>query len=199
MIVFGGNTGGGGAHAKDLCSGYTSASGWTTLDTLSKVYREVGGGRGTTDSAICVCGEDGSFDDYDSVENYSGASDTWSTNSTAFPVDFNNGICFGSATDCVAGMGVSTTNSGYPRSETYYTTNSGDTWSSSQDNTYDAYGVGCAGADSDAGLAWCGTNWVIATNYSLTNDYSKASGWSTSGNTYPRTEYQVRGSGSASG
>ena len=198
MIVYGGNTGGGGAHAKDLCSKYLGASSWVTLDTLSKVYREAGGGRGTPDSAIIVCGEDASFAKYDSVENYSGASDAWSTNSTAFPVTFNNGICFGTATAVLAGMGDSQS-AAAPRSETYYTTNSGDTWSSAQNNTYDAYGVGCAGTSSEAGLAWCGSNWATSTLYSTTNGYSLASGWATTGNSYAHTTMNVRGCGNAGG
>jgi hypothetical protein len=204
MIVFGGNKGGGGStHIvnSEKCSKYTGASTWTTCGVLSKKYREVGGGSGTPTSAICVCGEAGgssSFPDYDSVENYSGASDAWSTNSTAFPINFNNGIYFGTATEGVGGMGDSQA-AGAPRSETYYTTNSGDTWSSSQNNTYDGYGVGCAGTSSDAGLAWCGNNWATSTSYSTTNDYSKASGWSNSGNSYAHTSYNIRGTGNASG
>jgi len=204
MIVFGGNKGGGGTtHIvnSEKCSKYTGASTWTTCGVLSKKYREVGGGSGTPTSAICVCGEAGgssSFPDYDSVENYSGASDAWSTNSTAFPINFNNGIYFGTATEGVGGMGDSQA-AGAPRSETYYTTNSGDTWSSSQNNTYDGYGVGCAGTSSDAGLAWCGNNWATSTSYSTTNDYSKASGWSNSGNSYAHTSYNIRGTGNASG
>jgi len=194
MIVYGGNTGGGGAHAKDLCSKYLGASSWVTLDTLSKVYREAGGGRGTPDSAIIVCGEDASFAKYDSVENYSGASDAWSTNSTAFPFDFNNGIYFGTATEGVGGMG---TRSAGVDNRTYYTSNGGDTWSATSQNcTYSAYGIGCAGNSNEYGLCWAG-NTGSAVNNCV--DYSQASGWAASGNTFPRTDYQCRGSGNASG
>ena len=202
MIIFGGNKGGGSAvHTpnSEKSAKYTSSA-WTVLGDLSKKYRETGGGAGTPDSALLVCGESGgsSFDDYDSVENYSGASDTWSVNSTAFPVTFNNGICFGTATAVLAGMGDSQS-AAAPRSETYYTTNSGDTWSSAQNNTYDAYGVGCAGTSSEAGLAWCGSNWATSTLYSTTNGYSLASGWATTGNSYAHTTMNVRGCGNAGG
>lgn len=190
MIAFGGNSGGGGAHAKTTTAEYIGTS-WANVGDLAVPRRELGGGGGDPDNALAVCGEDGSFVDYDSVETWNGSTNAWSTNVTAFPYAFNNGIYFGTATAGVGGMGDA---SGTKKSDTYETTDGGATWTNLQNNTYAAYGLGGAGFDNTAGLSWCGqVNPSTPYGSQFVNDYSSASGWATSGYTYSYSFYQTRG------
>jgi len=188
MIVFGGNQGGG--TALTTTAEYVGSS-WTNVGNMNSARRECGGGGGDPDNAIVICGERLDFTDYDSVETWNGSTNAWTTSGTVFPYAFNNGIYFGTSTDGVGGMGDA---SGTKKSDTYETTDGGATWTNLQNNTYSAYGVGAAGVDSSSGVSWCGQV-NVSTPYgsTYTNDYSSATGWGTSGNTFPYSFYQARG------
>jgi len=190
MIAFGGNSGGG--TALTTTATYSTAGGWTNVGNMNAARRECGGGDGDPDNAIVICGERLDFTDYDSVENWTGSTTTWATNTTVFPYPFNNGLYFGTATEGVGGMGDA---SGTKKSETYETTNGGDSWvASPTNNTYAAYGVGGAGFDNTAGISWCGqVNPATPYGSTYSNDYSSAAGWAVSGFTFPFSFYQARG------